>query len=515
MDDGEVDSHSPGGSFLEPYSNFMDDSCVIQNDWDMLIGTQICSHKHICNPTTGPDNTHTHTCEHTHTHTIGSGEDEKLTKKRRPAGNKEAVRKYREKQKAVKVNLEVRNAELEKENQRIPDLQKENARLRRKLQEQGPRQDAVDLLLAENKRLRTLLSNLRRTIDSELQALEDVSYQKLRFAPNNVDRVGGAYLPAGGRCTPPPPCFPARPVNHNDTGGSSDDLDHTEGSLGWHKECELVKQVATCDSLQEELEDTCAEPSTRFGSEVGTPYSNAGTSPSGSKERPLVCPAKLAAAAAAAQKRDVNISQIVTTPPAPVYQQQLPAGGIPCPVASLPLPCFRSEPKEAASHPSVQAPLGDRWQEDCHMVSGEAEMSADSCPLTTTASLSRPEDIIQSVSKIGSGSTLGPSLSKKLRVEPNSSADLFASGCFYPDDVNQGGSAAAAAQWNDHLLPDVSDDWLEDCDFIDGVCQAHLALAIQNSCFEPHQETALDSSRPRSAIAAAAVVTQPTAISNQ
>ncbi|CAM6097312.1 unnamed protein product [Calypogeia fissa] len=290
-----------------------------------------------------------------------------------PAGNKEAMRKYREKQKAVKVSLEVRNTELEKENQRIPELQKENARRRRKLQEQGPRQDTVDHLLAENKRLRSLLSNFRRAIDSEFKALEDVSHQKLCFTSNSVDGVGGTQLFSAGR---------------------------THGwGLGRHTECELVNNVTTCNSPQEELKDTGADLATRFGSEIGTPYNNGAGTLSGSKKRPRVCKAKLAATAAA-RGRNVNFGHIPTAPVAPVYQQQLP-GGIPCSVASGPMPCFSCGPREAASHPGglVQAPQGDRWKEECGIGCREVEMTSDS---------SLPQDVIQSVSKTGSGSTLVP-----------------------------------------------------------------------------------------------------------
>ncbi|CAM6097311.1 unnamed protein product [Calypogeia fissa] len=75
MDDIEVDSHSPRGNFLDlhsdTYSNFMDDSSVIQSDWDMLIGDANMFPQHICNPTTGPDKKHTHVRAHSHTHHWG------------------------------------------------------------------------------------------------------------------------------------------------------------------------------------------------------------------------------------------------------------------------------------------------------------------------------------------------------------------------------------------------------------------------------------------------------------
>ncbi|KAL3580801.1 hypothetical protein D5086_018636 [Populus alba] len=61
-----------------------------------------CTHTHTCNPP-GPDNPHTHVCFHAHTKLLSSSEDkvesedtaesiEKKSKKR-PLGNREAVRK--------------------------------------------------------------------------------------------------------------------------------------------------------------------------------------------------------------------------------------------------------------------------------------------------------------------------------------------------------------------------------------------------------------------------------------
>lgn len=84
---------------------------------EMLRSTHACTHTHTCNPPTGPDNTHTHTCYHTHTQLFAAGEEDSSAdkssetptshnSKKRPLGNREAVRKYREKKKAHTAYLE-------------------------------------------------------------------------------------------------------------------------------------------------------------------------------------------------------------------------------------------------------------------------------------------------------------------------------------------------------------------------------------------------------------------------
>ncbi|KAJ7546632.1 hypothetical protein O6H91_08G047800 [Diphasiastrum complanatum] len=137
---------------------------------DLLKGTHTCTHTHTCNPP-GPDNTHTHTCFHTHTQLFASGDDgddddEKLalpdksdsdqrsissSKRKRPVGNREAVRKYREKKKAHTAFLE----------EQVNHLKILNQQLLRRLQGQA----AVE---AEVARLRSILSEFRGRIDAEL-----------------------------------------------------------------------------------------------------------------------------------------------------------------------------------------------------------------------------------------------------------------------------------------------------------------------------------------------------------
>ncbi|CAN7057856.1 unnamed protein product [Brassica rapa subsp. trilocularis] len=121
-----------------------------------------CSHTHSCNPPGPEDASHSHTCFHTHTHLIIPDSQENdhsdSSNKRRPCGNREAVRKYREKKKA-------RTAYLEDE---VKRLQSMNEFLLRKLQSQA-------IVEAEIIRLRTLLAEMQGTIDDELGGF---SFQK-------------------------------------------------------------------------------------------------------------------------------------------------------------------------------------------------------------------------------------------------------------------------------------------------------------------------------------------------
>lgn len=119
----------------------------------LLKNTRTCTHTHSCNPP-GPDYQHTHTCYHTHTQLLPS-EDQDLVpiklKPRRPLGNREAVRKYREKKKAHTAYLE----------EEVKKLRLVNQQLVRKLQGQ-------DFMEKEVLRLRGLLLDLRGMIDKEL-----------------------------------------------------------------------------------------------------------------------------------------------------------------------------------------------------------------------------------------------------------------------------------------------------------------------------------------------------------
>ncbi|MCO5586262.1 hypothetical protein L7F22_040201 [Adiantum nelumboides] len=180
---------------------------------ELLKGTHACTHTHTCNPP-GPNNApHTHTCIHTHTHLFSqqqqqshyeaSSETLDCSKiyngtedinldaseaamdistflKKSPVGNREAVKKYREKKKAHTAYLE----------EQVAQLRSLNQQLLRRLQGQAA-------LEAEVYRLRTLLAEFRGRIDGELGVL----YQK---NPRIPQPLPGGYLlnsysvPCGG-----------------------------------------------------------------------------------------------------------------------------------------------------------------------------------------------------------------------------------------------------------------------------------------------------------------------------
>ncbi|OVA15616.1 Basic-leucine zipper domain [Macleaya cordata] len=165
MDDGELD-------FSNQVLN-MDDqlpsSCSMDSFFDEILkDTHACTHTHTCNPP-GPDFSHTHTCFHVHTKILPAPTDDKVTtddtaesvetkSKKRPSGNREAVRKYREKKKA-------RAASLEDEVVRLRTL---NQQLIKRLHGQAA-------LEAEVARLKCLLVDIRGRIEGEIGSFP---YQK-------------------------------------------------------------------------------------------------------------------------------------------------------------------------------------------------------------------------------------------------------------------------------------------------------------------------------------------------
>ncbi|TQE13028.1 hypothetical protein C1H46_001403 [Malus baccata] len=162
MDDGEVVA-SDHAFLPNPncFSNFPG-STSVDTFFDEILNTQTCTHTHACNPP-GPDAAHTHTCYHTHTQVLSSEDDDDDSKnkersipkprRRRPLGNREAVRKYRDKKKAHAAYLE----------EEIRKLQVLNQQLVGKIQAQAT-------LEAEFLRLKGLVLELRRMIDNELGA---------------------------------------------------------------------------------------------------------------------------------------------------------------------------------------------------------------------------------------------------------------------------------------------------------------------------------------------------------
>ncbi|KAG1338380.1 basic leucine zipper 23 [Cocos nucifera] len=185
MDDGEVDLSS---HLLLPNSE-------MTNSFDEYFrNSRKCTHTHTCNPPGPAAAMHTHTCYHTHTQVFATadgergGEAEQKTS-RKPLGNKEAVRKYREKKKAQAAYLE----------EEVKKLRLLNQQLLKRLQGQAA-------LEAEVVRLRSLLMDLRAKIDGELGTfpfLKQCSGADLR-CKNTAQCFGGSGEVAGweGSCGP-------------------------------------------------------------------------------------------------------------------------------------------------------------------------------------------------------------------------------------------------------------------------------------------------------------------------
>ncbi|KAL8542205.1 hypothetical protein ACS0TY_003171 [Phlomoides rotata] len=134
MDDGEIEVSD---HVLLPNSDSLVD--------DLLRNAETCGHTHT--------HTHTHTCLHTHTHTHVIIPDEQwpVSKPGRTLGNREAVRRYREKKKAHAAYLE----------EEVKKLRLLNQLLMGKLQKRA-------VLEAQVARLRSLLLDLRGKTDLEL-----------------------------------------------------------------------------------------------------------------------------------------------------------------------------------------------------------------------------------------------------------------------------------------------------------------------------------------------------------
>ncbi|KAJ7967156.1 Basic leucine zipper like [Quillaja saponaria] len=168
MDDGEVD-FSNQDVLSTPNMGELLSSCSMDSFFEELLkDTHACTHTHTCNPP-GPDYSHTHTCFHVHTKILPAPSEDKVTtddtaesaekkSKKRPLGNREAVRKYREKKKA-------KAASLEGEVVRLRTL---NQQLLKRLQGQAA-------LEAEVARLKCLLVDIRGRIEGELGSFP---YQK-------------------------------------------------------------------------------------------------------------------------------------------------------------------------------------------------------------------------------------------------------------------------------------------------------------------------------------------------
>jgi hypothetical protein len=183
MDDGELDFSNQemfGNSVIgDGPSNSMDSFFD-----ELLKDAHACTHTHTCNPP-GPDFSHTHTCYHVHTKILPSSSEDKAPTddtaesaekkgKKRPNGNKEAVRKYREKKKA-------RTASLEDE---VVRLRAVNQQLMKRLQGQA-------VLEGEVARLKCLLVDIRGRIEGEIGSFP---YQKTAANVASNPNLQNAYV---------------------------------------------------------------------------------------------------------------------------------------------------------------------------------------------------------------------------------------------------------------------------------------------------------------------------------
>lgn len=184
MDDGELD-FSNHEMFSGTNIGDLPSSGSMDSFFDEILkDSHACTHTHTCNPP-GPDFSHTHTCYHVHTKIVPALSDDKTPtddtaessdkkSKKRPLGNREAVRKYREKKKA-------RAASLEDEVVRLRTL---NQQLMKRLQGQAG-------LEAEVARLKCLLVDIRGRIEGEIGSFP---YQK-SANPNPVNpNLTSAYV---------------------------------------------------------------------------------------------------------------------------------------------------------------------------------------------------------------------------------------------------------------------------------------------------------------------------------
>ncbi|XP_009631591.1 basic leucine zipper 23-like [Nicotiana tomentosiformis] len=168
MDDGELEFSNQEMLSSSNFGEFPDSGLMDSFFNEILKDTHACTHTHTCNPP-GPDSTHTHTCYHVHTKIVPPLSEDKTAsddtaesaegkRKKRPLGNREAVRKYREKKKA-------RAASLEDEVVRLRAI---NQQLMKRLQGQA-------VLEAEIARLKCLLVDIRGRIEGEIGSFP---YQK-------------------------------------------------------------------------------------------------------------------------------------------------------------------------------------------------------------------------------------------------------------------------------------------------------------------------------------------------
>lgn len=208
------------------------------DSFDELLNTATttCTHTHSCNPPGPSAPMHTHTCLHTHTHVLAGGAEdddarEDPAKPRKPLGNREAVRKYREKKKAHAAFLE----------EEVKKLRATNQQLLRRLQGHAA-------LEAEVVRLRSLLLDVRSKIDAEVGTFPfqkpcsgcSVVSAEPALCLNGNSEVAGAWeessVPSAADC------------RTDEGGGISREIDVPEGL---HRSMDVLASFVSSDSLAE------------------------------------------------------------------------------------------------------------------------------------------------------------------------------------------------------------------------------------------------------------------------
>ncbi|KAI0499437.1 hypothetical protein KFK09_020340 [Dendrobium nobile] len=224
MDDPDLDFSNPEVFSGPNAGEELPSSCSMDSFFDEILkDTQhhSCTHTHTCNPP-GPDLSHTHTCFHVHTKILSAPADEtaesaeKGSTKKRSCGNREAVRKYREKKKA-------RAASLEDE---VVQLREVNQQLMKKLQGQAA-------LEAELARLRCLLVDIRGRIEGEIGSFPYLKPMKVggdsisQMAQPNF--MNGAHVqnPCDFRCDDQAYCF--HPVMQGKSGAEASLMHQAHG----------------------------------------------------------------------------------------------------------------------------------------------------------------------------------------------------------------------------------------------------------------------------------------------
>jgi hypothetical protein len=191
MDDGDLDFSNPDTFLCPAIGNDPPSSCSMDSYFDDILKDtehHACTHTHTCNPPVH-DNSHTHTCVHVHTKIVAASPDAAETEespsennntKKRPSGNRAAVRKYREKKKAHTASLE----------EEVVHLRALNQQLMKKLQNHAA-------LEAEVARLRCLLVDIRGRIEGEIGAFPYQRPAKNIGLVSSVDQgsfLGGAQV---------------------------------------------------------------------------------------------------------------------------------------------------------------------------------------------------------------------------------------------------------------------------------------------------------------------------------